>query len=161
MAIHDGQGFAKPLAFSIGKTVVKSALVLPLNHQLYYSQGFKDGSDYGGDSVDPTVSIIALPVVNTDPLVVQIYDNEGLTHYQVTCQERQDGERYVVYDPEFGFAHPYSGRSSVSGSGTEADPYVFTIYRRGRWPTGVEIDIRVRAVDTSGNVDTADDIDPE
>lgn len=104
------------------------------------------------DLTPPVVTIISTPVLPTDPLVVHIYDDMGLAFYHVTCLDHAEGPRLTVYDPDDnGFVHPFSGRSTLTGSGTSVDPYVFTIYRRGRWPTGIELSVRARAVDVGGN----------
>lgn len=105
----------------------------------------------GGDATPPVVTTISLPATSFAPLIVSVYDAVGLSFYEVTVRDRADGMRLVAYDPTDGFVHPFTGNSSVTGSGTFASPYVFTIYRSGGWPSGISIDARVRAVDTSGN----------
>lgn len=114
------------------------------------------GSGGGGDITDPTILTISQPVLSTDPLIVSVGDLSGLAMYEVTCRDRADGARLVVYSPldgagNAGFLYPFAGRSTVTGSGTIASPYIFTIYRQGRWPTGISLDVRVQAVDTKGN----------
>lgn len=108
------------------------------------------------ETTDPTITVVSTPVTSLDPLVINIYDASGLSLYHITCKDRSDGERLSIYDPSDGtgnngFVHPFNGRSTLTGTGTQADPYVFTIYRRGRWPTGLDLDIKARAVDTKGN----------
>lgn len=110
----------------------------------------------GTDITDPSILTISQPLTPSDPLIVSVGDSSGLSMYQVTCKDRSDGARLTVYSPvdgtgNAGFVHPFGGKSTVTGSGTLADPYVFTIYRRGRWPTGIALDVRVQAVDTAGN----------
>jgi hypothetical protein len=106
----------------------------------------------GGETTPPTITIVSIPAKSTDPYVVQIYDASGLAQYQVSCKDRPDGARLVIYDPtDGGFIFPFNGKSTISGSGTSISPYTFTIYRLGRWPTGILLDVKAKAVDTHGN----------
>ncbi len=102
------------------------------------------------DVIVPVVTVVSSPTSSIDPLVISVYDNVGLILYDLSCRDRTDGPRLVIYSQ--GFVHPFNGRSTVTGTGIEADPYIFTLYRKGRWPTGIDLDIRVEAVDTAGNV---------
>ncbi len=129
-----------------------------LSDTLAMSVGLSTRGYYGSggasvDSVEPVITIVSEPTITTEPLVVSIYDDTGLVFYSLSCRDREDGSRLVVYDPTNGdgFIHPFNGRSTVTGSGTSGDPYIFTIYRKGRWPTGLDLDIRAQAIDTSGN----------
>ncbi len=107
------------------------------------------------DGTGPVITIVSLPELNTDPVVVSVYDAASeFSLYQLTCKDRSDSPKQVVYHPTDGFEHPFGGRSTISGAGTFADPYIFTIYRRGRWPTGVELDFKAIAVDAAGNSTT-------
>lgn len=100
----------------------------------------------------PSVTIASLPSVDTDYAEVQVYDNQGLNYIQITVQDRTDGPKLIVYETSNGFFHPFNGASTVSGSGTSGDPYVFRVYRRGRWPSGITITFRVKVIDSSGNL---------
>jgi len=121
----------------------------------WFDEYINDGSG-SSETTDPTITVISQPTTSSDPLVVSVGDASGLALYQVTCKDRPDGKRLTVYNPidgsgNAGFVHPFGGRSTVTGTGTFADPYIFTIYRRGRWPTGLALDVRAQAVDTKGN----------
>lgn len=107
----------------------------------------------GGDTTDPVLTVISYPVTPSDPLVVSVYDaTSGLSAIELSCRDRVDGKRMVVYSTvDHAFIHPFSGLSTVTGSGTSGSPYIFTVYRRGRWPTGISLDVRVQAIDSSGN----------
>lgn len=115
------------------------------------------GSGGGGETVDPVITTVSSPTASGDPLVISVYDAaSALALYILTCKDRSDGRRLTIYNPidgagNAGFVHPFGGRSTVTGSGTLADPYIFTIYRRGRWPTGLALDIRAQVVDAVGN----------
>lgn len=109
------------------------------------------------ETVDPIITTISLPTTSQEPLVVSVYDaTSALALYILTCKDRSDGKRLTIYNPidgagNAGFVHPFGGRSTVTGSGTSGDPYIFTIYRRGRWPTGLDLDVRAQVVDAAGN----------
>lgn len=105
-----------------------------------------------GETVDPVITVISQPIISTDPLIVTLYDvTSTFAMYEITCQDRSDGKRLTVYSSIDGFVHPFSGKSTVRGTGTSGNPYTFTIYRRGRWPTGIDLDVRIQAVDAVGN----------
>ncbi len=114
----------------------------------YYGSG---GGAGGLDTTPPIVTIVSLPVADTDPLVVSISDESGFSFYTLTCLDKPDGSRLVMYSPSDGFIHPFTGKSTVTGIGTLADPLIFTVYRRGRWPTGVDLNVLALAVDVGGN----------
>ncbi len=121
-----------------------------------YAAGYDDGlADGIGslDSVDPVITVISLPATSKDPLVLDISDDEGLTTYTLSCLEHEGSPRQVIYDPIDGFIHPFVSRSTISGDGSEATPYRFTVYKQGGWPTGTSINVRARAVDTGGNME--------
>jgi hypothetical protein len=104
------------------------------------------------DVVDPVVIVVSTPTTPDEPLIVQLYDTSAFSLFQLTCKDRPDGKRLVVYSPlDSGFVHPFNGKSTFSGAGINANPYVFTIYRRGGWPTGLSLDVRAQAVDSAGN----------
>jgi hypothetical protein len=107
-----------------------------------------------GDSTSPTVTISSAPSEEEDPYVLSVYDSNDLRLVQLTCQDRTDGPKLIVYD-DTGFQHPFGGRSTVTGTGTASDPFIFTIYRRGRWPTGVDFQFKARAIDVAGNQTSA------
>lgn len=123
-----------------------------------YEDGFSDGirsgtkigAVAGGDTVPPVVTVTSYPTTDEDPVIVQVYDATGLRLVQLTCQDRVDGPKQIVYD-DTGFQHPFGGKSTVTGAGTAGNPLIFTIFRRGRWPTGIALDFKARAIDTSGN----------
>lgn len=109
------------------------------------------GGPIVGDSPS-VITITATPTISTDPFIVEIYDEVGFSLYEITCRDDVNGPKYTVYDSiEGDFLHPFGGKSTVSGSGTLLDPYIFTVYRRGGWPTGLAFDIQARAVDSAGN----------
>lgn len=104
------------------------------------------------DAVPPIVTTVSLPATSSDPVVIRAYDETALSVYQVTCKDRPEGNRLTCYNPkspDLGFVHPFYG--TVTGAGTSANPYIFTIYRRGRWPTGIPLDVRAQLVDFGGN----------
>lgn len=100
----------------------------------------------------PVITVTSSPPQNDDPIVIEMSDDAGLSKYILTCQDREDGPRYVVYDPDAGFIHPFGGRSTRTGGGTTGNPYIFTVYKRGRWPTGIQPSFRAFAVDTHGQL---------
>lgn len=122
-----------------------------------YADGVASGGGGGGDATAPVITVTSTPTKDTDPFVISVYDNLGLFRlYQLTCRDGTGSPRLVVYDPgDGGFIHPFNGLSTLTGAGTSGSPYIFTVYRRGRWPTGIEINFFVRAIDTSGNQTTA------
>ncbi len=106
----------------------------------------------GSDTTAPVITVVSLPTLTTDPAVIEVYDETGLTFYHISCLDNVGGPRLTVYDPiDGGFVHPFNGRSTLTGAGTSGDPYVFTVYRRGRWPTGNAITLDARAIDVGGN----------
>lgn len=103
------------------------------------------------------ITVVSSPVASGDPLVISVYDaSSALALYLLTCKDRTDGKRLTIYNPidgagNLGFVHPFNGRSTLTGAGTSGDPYIFTVYRRGRWPTGISLDVKAQVVDASGN----------
>jgi hypothetical protein len=87
----DGQAAARGVALATGKTLAGSS-----------------------DPTEPTVTITSLPTTEEDPVIVHVYDNLGLRLVQLTCQDRTDGPKLIVYD-DTGFQHPFGGRSTVTG----------------------------------------------
>lgn len=131
-----------------------------------YDAGLSDGvgdgfasaaSGGGGDITSPSITVNSVPTLTTDPLVVTFYDATSLAFYHVTCRDHADGPRYTVFDPVDGeFLYPFDNdRSTKTGAGTQASPYVLTIYRLGGWPTNLSMDLRIRAIDKGGNVTEA------
>lgn len=109
----------------------------------------------GSDAVAPIVTIISTPTDRLQPLVVEVEDETGLAFYELINQDHEDAPVYVIYDSQYQtFFHPFGGKSTVTGTGTSADPYVFTIYRRGGWPTGISFAVVARAYDAGGNTDS-------
>lgn len=129
------------------------ASVAPLlGDERAYNEGFDDGvaSVPGKNLVAPVVTITSIPTNEEDPVVIEAYDvAPGINLIGVTCQDRSDGPKLTVYDSG-GFYHPFRG--TVTGAGTQLNPYVYTIYRRGRWPTGIGLSFKARFVDSDGNV---------
>ncbi len=118
------------------------------------TRGYHGSGSGGGGGIDvtpPIVTIVSLPEVSTDPLVVSISDESGFSFYTISCLDKPDGSRLMMYTPTDGFIHPFAGNSTVTGAGTLGNPYIFTIYRRGRWPTGVDLDVVATAIDVGGN----------
>jgi hypothetical protein len=119
--------------------------------------GIPESSDFSiniglvNEAVPPIITTIALPTTPDAALVVSLYDAVGLTFYHITCKDRSDGPRLSIWDPLDGFAHPFNGKSTKTGSGTTVDPFVFIVYRRGGWPSGISLDVKVRGVDFAGN----------
>ncbi len=109
------------------------------------------GGGSAADSTAPTVEI-TLPSAKSDPIVVTIGDETGLLDYRISFRAG-DGYRFEIYNPTEGFLPPCSVTSTVSGAGTDADPYIFTLYNAAGWPTGIEIDVKAGAIDTGGNED--------
>jgi hypothetical protein len=140
---------------------------IAIGQSLGFDEGYDEGLDSGrsdgfvtglesapaSTGTSSIITVIASPIVPHDPLIVSIYNTKAICFYHVTCQDGSSGPRYTVWDPHDGFfAFPFDNtRSSVTGAGTQADPYIFTIYRLGGWPTGIALDVRVRAVDNFGN----------
>lgn len=133
-----GSGF---IAAAVIKTGVQTLMV---------SQDMEEG--FKVDVTDPTVTVVSTPSTEENALVVSVWDAVGFEWMELLCRDRDGGPQLVVYDSSEGFLHPFGGRSSRTGSGTQADPYIFTVYRRGRWPTGLDLGIKIRVVDVSGNV---------
>jgi hypothetical protein len=115
---------------------------------LITSQDYEEG--YLTDASSSTVSV-TLPEDEEDYALVEVYDDGGINYIHINVQDRTDGPRLIAYETDVGFIHPFNGASTVSGSGTSVDPYIFHVYRRGRWPTGIEVVFRVKVVDGSGN----------
>jgi len=121
------------------------------NYGLRTNGGFVDSGST--DTTAPTITVISTPIGSQSPLVISISDaGTAYALYYLTCKDYPDNKRLTIYDPvDGGFVHPFNGLSTISGLGTVASPYIFTIYRRGRWPTGIALDIRAKAIDASGN----------
>lgn len=120
-----------------------------------FGVAFGDTPGGASDLVAPIITTVSTPTERLQPYVVEVEDETSLRYFELICQDNEDAPVYVIYDSFFEtFYHPFGGRSTVTGNGTTADPYVFTIYRRGGWPTGIPFAINVRAFDYSGNVDS-------
>lgn len=116
-----------------------------------YAAGYAAGQIVA-DLSQPNVIVNSLPTNEENALVITIWDVEGFLWIELLCRDREAGPMLAIYDSTEGFLHPFGGRSALTGSGTVLDPYVFTIYRRGRWPTGISLAIKIRAVDLGGHV---------
>lgn len=102
------------------------------------------------------VTVTSAPATRLDPLIVEVYDEDGLGHYELVADTFETSPRYVIFDSdENKFFHPYGGKSTVTGAGTLADPYIFTLHYRGGWPTDVEIQVDVRKVYALASDDTS------
>lgn len=135
---YDGVGF---VVLKVVKTGVQTYVI---------SQDLDEGRMVDGTS--PTVTIPHSPITEEDYAEVRVYDDQGLNYIQITVQDRSDGPKLIVYESANGFFHPFNGLSTVTGSGTSANPYIFQVYRRGRWPTGLGVVFRAKVVDASGNL---------
>lgn len=110
------------------------------------------GNPPGDLSDPPVIDIISEPEDRLDPYVVEIYDDVGIQTLNISYLDHDGIFKLTVYDLEDeDFSHPFGGRSTRTGSGTEVDPYVFTIYRRGGWPTEVNSTLQITVVDVGGN----------
>lgn len=111
------------------------------------------GSVAGFNTIDrtaPTINSITLPVLDSDPYIINCYTTPLVEEVLISCRDGAS-RRIDAYNTSEGFIHPFAGRSTITGSGTLADPFIITVYRRGRWPTGLELSIQTKIVDANGN----------
>jgi hypothetical protein len=138
MATYDGDAFTTGMLTTYGTAVYtgKAGALFQLGA----------GPD---DETAPTLTLVSTPASTYGAYVVSVGDALGIL--DVTLVAHLGGLDEVVVYRDGAFRGAFADRSTRTGAGTIGDPYVYTVYRRGGWPVGVEITIYRIAVDTSGN----------
>jgi hypothetical protein len=162
-----GQQIIPPTNITPGTFAQGQAQGISIGQSYGYDDGYDRGLDEGrsdgfvaglasapvASGTASIITVLSTPIVPDDALIISIYNSKALSFYHITCQDGTRGPRYTVWDPHDGFfSFPFDNkRSTTTGSGTSTDPYIFTIYRLGGWPTGQSLDVRIRAIDDFGN----------
>lgn len=105
------------------------------------------------DGGPPVLTVVTTPATSRDFYVVQVYDAvPGLRVVQLWAQTGGAGHRIDLIHDGTAFTPGWALRSTRTGAGTLASPYVYSVKPDGRWPTGIAIDLYVQAVDQAGNL---------
>lgn len=108
------------------------------------------------DTTAPVVGTITptsgttLGTVST-PIAFHLYDvDPGVVSFSIWVEKTGEARPYLVHDGT-AFVAPFTG-GSISGTGTQADPYVISFAMTGGWFDASAFSVKVKATDSDGNV---------
>lgn len=114
----------------------------------------------GGTTIDSTAPVISnmVPAAGSSiqpsgTLVFNVHDvTPGMRANFIWIKFNDRTYKMLVHDGSAtGFPYPFD-TSTRTGSGTQADPYIYTLRHSGGWPTG-GFTISVRPIDQHGNLE--------